>query len=167
MGLQRLDPQHLDPRDVAGGVAVLEAARRVEAPHLAPKTTTAWIADLQTGWDGEPAVAHLHRDAAGRVDAVLLVSTSERDNRHLAFVDLAVLPDVRRQGLGRELWAAAVEIAKEQSRTTIATECWDLPHNLAFADAVGLQPAIAEVNRRQVMAALDWSRVSDLVKEAA
>jgi GNAT superfamily N-acetyltransferase len=166
MELQRLDPDDLDPRDVAGGVAVLEAARRVDSPHHAPQTATGWTADLRFGWDGEPPVAYLHRDAAGRVDSVLQVSTSERDNKHLAYLELTVRPDVRRQGLGRALWAAGVDLARAQSRTTVVVECWDRPHNLAFADALGLPKATVGVNRRQVMDEVDWSRVDTLVKEA-
>ena len=167
MELQRLDPDHLDPRDVAGGVAVVEAARRVDSPHRGPMTAANWAADLRAGWDGEPPVAYLHRDPAGRVDGVLQVSVSERDNRHLAFLELTVRPEVRRQGLGRALYAAGVEIAKSLSRTTAAIECWDKPHNLAFADALGLERAFTAANRRQVMDRVDWSRVSSLVKDAA
>lgn len=167
MELQRLDPDHLDPRDVAGGVAVVEAARRVDSPHRGPTTAANWVADLRAGWDGEPPVAYLHRDPAGRVDGVLQVSVSERDNRHLAFLELTVRPEVRRQGLGRALYAAGVEIAKSLSRTTAAIECWDKPHNLAFADALGLERAFTAANRRQVMDRVDWSRVSSLVKDAA
>ena len=151
MELQRLDPDHLDPRDVAGGVAVVEAARRVDSPHRGPMTAANWAADLRAGWDGEPPVAYLHRDPAGRVDGVLQVSVSERDNRHLAFLELTVRPEVRRQGLGRALYAAGVEIAKSLSRTTAAIECWDKPQNLAFADALGLERAFTAANRRQVM----------------
>ncbi len=166
MELQRLDPDHLDPRDVAGGVAVVEAARRVDSPHQPPMTAANWVADLRAGWDGEPPVAYLHRDAGGRVDGVLQVSVSERDNRHLAFLELTVRPDLRRQGLGRELWAAGVELAKALSRTTIVIECWNQPHNLAYADALGLEPAFSGVNRRQVLARVDRGCVERLLKEA-
>jgi GNAT superfamily N-acetyltransferase len=166
MELQRLDPDNLDPRDVSGGVAVIEAARRVDSPHQPSMTVSAWMADLREGWDGEPPVAYLHRDGAGRVDGVLQVSVSERDNLHLAYVELTVRPDVRRQGLGRALYEAAVGLTRAASRTTVVTECWDNPHSLAFADALGLERAIAEVNRRQLLDDVDWSRVDSLVKEA-
>jgi GNAT superfamily N-acetyltransferase len=167
MELRRLDPQDLDPRDVAGGVATLEAARRVDAPHLSPMTAAHWVADLRFGWDGEPPVAYLHRDSSGRVDAVLQHHVSERDNRHLAFLELTVHPDVRRQGLGRALYANGVEITRAASRTTVVSECWNNPHSLAFADFLGIDRAIVSVNRRQVVGAVDRGRVDALVKEAA
>ena len=167
MELRRLDPQHLDPRDVAAGVAVLEAARRVDSPHQHPMTAATWVADLRFGWDGEPPVAYLHDDAGRRVDGVLQVSVSERDNRHLAFLEITVRPDVRRQGLGRELWAAGVDIARSLGRTTVVVEGWDRPHNLAFADALGLERAFVGVNRRQDVGQVDRGRVEVLLKEAA
>lgn len=165
--LTQLDPDRLDPRDVAGAVAVYEAARRVDTPHKVPMTAAYWAADLRVGWDGDPSTAYVHRDAAGRVDGVLEVALTERDNRHLAFLEVTVRPDVRRQGLGRTLYAAGADIVRAAGRTSVLLECYDTEANLAFGDAMGLERAIGSVNRRQVLGQLDWSRVDTLVKEAA
>jgi len=165
-----LDPEKLDDRevarDVAGAVALLEAARVADYPHQATRTLRGYAADLRHGWDGDPAVAAVTRDAGGRVVGLLEVSLPRRDNTHLAFVDVTVDPLRRREGFGRALFEAGVAKATDESRTLVMAECFNLPHTLAFAKALGLDPAMDEVKRRQDMCALDWTRLETMSAEA-
>lgn len=165
-----LDPEHLEDRDiardVAGAVAAMEATRVLDYPHEQTRTVRGYMADLRHGWDGEPAVAAVTRDARGRVAGLLEVSLPRRDNTHLAFVDVTVDPLRRREGLGRALFEAGVARASEEGRTLVMAECFNLPHNLAFAKALGLDPAMDEVKRRQDVCALDWTRLDAMSAEA-
>ena len=161
MDLTWLDAEHLDERAVAGAVAVLEASRAADYPHQEIRTVSSYRADLQHGWDGEPPVAAVTGDQRGRVVGVLEVSLPLRDNRHLGFVDVTVDPLVRRQGIGRSLFEAGSERVREEGRTLVMADSFDLPHTIAFAKAVGLDPAMDEVKRRQDLRALDWHRLDE------
>ncbi len=165
-----LDPEHLDEPDVAravdGALAVWEAARVQDYPHEQTRTARGVTADLRHGWDGEPAAVAVTRDTRGRVVGILEVSLPRRDNTHLAFVDVTVDPLRRREGIGRGLLEAGVAKATEEGRTLVMTECFNLPHTLAFAKALGLDPAMDEVKRRQDMCALDWTALDSMFSEA-
>ena len=89
MELTWLDPDHLDDRDVAGAVAVLEAARLADYPHQLGPTVSWFTARLRHGWDGDPPTAGLARDGRGRVVGVVEVSLPEWDNTHTGWVDVS------------------------------------------------------------------------------
>ena len=165
--LRRLDPQALDPADLAGGLAVLEAARRVDAPHRLPLTARTWTVDLTQGWDGEPTTVYVQRDERGRAVGVLDIYLPERDNRHVAMVDVTVHPAVRRQGLGRALLEAGLDQARAASRGTVWVEGFDNEQSRGFAARHGLAPAIGSVNRRQVLHDVDLDDVRSVVDDAA
>jgi len=165
--LRRLDPLALDPADLAGGLAVYEAARRADYPHLLPRTARSWTSDLVLGWDGEPSTAYVQRDGRGRAVGVLEVYLPERDNRHLAMLDVTVHPAVRRQGLGRDLLEVGLDQARAASRGTVWVEGFDTAPARGFAARHDLQPAITEVNRRQVLHDIDLDDVSSIVADAA
>ncbi|HET9946282.1 MAG TPA: GNAT family N-acetyltransferase [Actinomycetes bacterium] len=164
--LRRLDPLDLDPADLAGGLAVLEAARRVDAPHTLPLTARVWTVDLTDGWDGEPSTVYLHRDNRGRAVAVLEVYLPHRDNRHVAEVYVSVDPAVRRQGLGRALFQVGLDQARAAGRTAVWAEGFDTDASRGFAAHLGLQKAITSVNRRQVMHDVDLDDVAGVVTDA-
>lgn len=159
MDLSWLDPGRLEARDLAGATAVYESARLVDCPHELPRTVASYTADLQHGWDGEPGEAFVSRDADGRVVAVLEVHLSRRDNLHLGYLEITVDPLVRRQGLGRALYAAGVDRLRAAGRTLVMVECFDNPHSLEFAKSLGLDRAIESVKRRQDLRLLDAARL--------
>lgn len=159
MNVTWLDPEQLDPRDVAGAVAVLEAARVVDAPHEMPITTSTFSTGLTYGWEGEPALGAVIRDAQARVAGVLQLTFPNRDNRHLGMADICVDPRARRQGLGQALYDASVVRTRAEGRTTLVTYSFDLPASVAFAKAMGLERASDEVQREQRLLELDWDRL--------
>lgn len=159
MDIRWLDPEQLDRGDGDGAVAVLEAARVVDSPHQPSPTVTEFVADLRYGWDGDPALIALARDAHGRVVGVLEVMLPSWDNLHLGFVGVTVDPLVRRQGIGRQLFELGADRIGATGRTLIVTDSFDSPASRAFAEAVGLGQASVEMQRRQDLLTLDWDRL--------
>jgi GNAT superfamily N-acetyltransferase len=88
------------------------------------------------------------------------------DNTHLALLELTVDPLVRRRGLGRKLFEAAVERIRDEGRTLVIAGTYDQPAPVAFADAMGLERASDEVMRRSHITALDWTRLDRDFAEA-
>jgi GNAT superfamily N-acetyltransferase len=160
MQLTWLDPDHLDDRDVAGVVALFEAARLVDSPHqLVSSTVYAYTAFLRHGWDGERPVAGVARDDKGRIVGVLQVMLPHWDNTHLGSVDVTVDPLARRQRIGRRLFEAGVERVRAEGRRLVLTDCWADSPGVKFAEAMGMERASVGIMRRQDLNALDWPRL--------
>lgn len=166
MDLDWLDPKRLDPRDTAGALAVIEAARAADTPVLNTILATSFTHRLKHGWDGDPPVVAVHRDGRGRVDGVLEVWLPRWDNTHLAIVAVTVDPRKRHAGLGRAMFEAGVERARGENRTTILAETFDYPAGVGFLTAMGLSQVAEQVLRRQDPADLDWDRLDALFREA-
>lgn len=140
--------------------ALLEAARLVDAPHELAPTVSSLAARLRYGWDGDPTLAGLARDARGRVTGAVEVSLSSWDNLNTGVVEVTVDPVARRQGLGRRLYQAGLERVRAAGRTLVFSSSFDHPAGMGFLTAMGLSPGSQEIQRRQDPAALDWTRVS-------
>ncbi len=167
MELRWLDPHCPDRRDVAGAVALLEAARVVDCPQQPPLTVSGYAATLRHGWDGDPPIAAVHRDRRERVTGVLEVSLPHWDNTHLGEVAVTVDPLARRQGLGRGLFEAGVDRVRAAGRNLVYADCFDRPGPVAFLKAMGLDRAYEEAQRRLDLTTLDWDRLDREHAEAA
>jgi GNAT superfamily N-acetyltransferase len=157
--LSWLDPDDLERRDLAGAVAVLEAARVTDHLWLPGPTVSSFTARLRHGWDGNPPVAAVARDRDGRVRAVLTVSLPRWDNHHLAMVRVVVDPRDRRQGLGRQVFEAGLARARAEGRELASAWCLERTAGMDFLKAMGFDPALEEVLRRLDVTAVDWSRL--------
>ena len=181
MHLSWLDPGQLSDRDVAGAVAVLEAARQVDCPHQLGPTTATFMADVRHGPDGDPSAIAVvsgvpdprHDDpvadegnAAGAVTGVLEVVLPHRDNTHMAIVRVTVHPAVRRRGLGARLFAAGVDLARRRDRTLVLAGCWDRTPGVAFATAMGMDRATQEAKRVQDVLTVGVARLRLLASGA-
>ncbi len=95
------------------------------------------------GWDP----AQIEIVAQGNV---VLLHTD--DNQHLTQVDITVLPEYRRQGLGRRLLALLTEAARVDARRLIITETLDrLPGGEAFMNRLGAKKGIeSHVNQLSI-----------------
>ncbi len=151
---------------VAGALAVLQAARRVDRPDDIALTVSWYTAYLRHGWDNPPEVA-VARDARGRVVGVLDVSLPQWDNTHAGHVDVTVDPLVRRQGIGRWLFEAGVDRLRAADRSVLFTWCLEGSAGTPFAKAMGLDLAYTSVGRRQDVLAVDWPRLDSLYADAA
>ncbi|MDQ1600068.1 MAG: hypothetical protein QOD68_1542 [Actinomycetota bacterium] len=162
-----LDRTRLDPRDVAGAVAVTEAVRRVDTPMWMTDSTRSLTANLTYGWDAEPTEAALLRDETGRPVGLLRIDLPCWDNRHLGLLDVRVDPGHRRQGIGRALFQAGVQRVRREGRTMVLTESVDYGPAVGFAAALGFERAQDVAQRRQDLTALDWARLDTAYDEAS
>jgi GNAT superfamily N-acetyltransferase len=161
----------MEPDDVTDGgsvdryVAVENAVRAADSPWEHPLTRHEAHGRFTYGWDLEPSVPFLA--VADGVDVgVGSYSISDYDNRHLAWLSVLVHPEHRRRGHGSELLEALVEEARKVGRTSVGIDGWESEGTRGFASHHGLDQKAVEVNRRQVLADLDWAQVERLHAEA-
>lgn len=160
MDLTWLDGQRPDPGAVAGAVALLEAVRAADYPHrLQRVTVSAYTTRLRYGGDGEPPLAAVTRDRYGRVVGLLSLHLPGWDNTHLANLYVVVDPRQRRHGLGRRLFEAGVDRVRVQGRRLVCAVCFDPSPGMPFLKALGLDPVLDGVYRRQDLLAADWDRL--------
>ena len=161
MELCWLDPQRLDARDVAGAAALFEAARVVDCPHEHGETTASVAATVTHGWDGDPPVLGLVRAKGGRVVGIVEIDFPHWDNRHVGWVGVTVDPLARRQGIGRSLFEAAVERVRADGRRLVVANSFEGTAGIGFLEAMQMDRASVEVQRRQHIPDLDWVRLDD------
>jgi len=161
-----LDPERPDREEIDGAVAVLEAARAIDSPHQPIGTVAEFVADLRYGWDGDPSLIAVARDARGRVVGVLEVRLGRWDNLHLGYVGVTVDPDVRRTGIGRQLFELGAARVAAAGRSLVVSDCFDNPAARGFATAMGLSQAAVEMQRRQELRTLDWDRLDHEFRHA-
>lgn len=129
-------------------VAVTNAARGVDSPWLHPLTEHECAGELRHGWDGEPKTAYL-----AVVDGLDVgaggYEVSTYDNQHLAWVDVEVVPSLRRRGHGSTLLSWLIDRAWSEGRTTVGVAGWDAAGPRAFAVRHGFEEKSVEVHRRQ------------------
>ncbi|WP_215815768.1 GNAT family N-acetyltransferase [Pimelobacter sp. 30-1] len=154
-----------DTAALAAWTDVFNATLDADAPWERRMTPARAAAQWRHGWDGEPGTPYLAR-VGDQVVGWSSIGTSEYDNRHLAWLELGVHPDHRRRGHGSALIAALEAEARRRGRTSIAISAWESPAADAFARAHRLEPKSAEINRRQVLAEIDWAALDQRYDEA-
>src|SRR6478609_10219528 len=166
MDISWIDPAHPSVSDVAGAVAVVEAARIVDTPFRLNSTTGDFVAGLRHGWDGDAAATAVARNPSGAVLAVFGVMMPTRDNTHLGEVFVTVDPSWRRKGIGTQLFTVGVERIRAAGRTLVVANCWDGTAGVPFGKSVGLDRASEAVLRRQDLRTIDVERVARLAQDA-
>ena len=162
--IHRFGPDDAD--DVRTSLDIQTAVTAADAPWEHPWLPVRYETMLRKGWDGEPPTPYLMTAGEQPVAAATL-SVSERDNRHLAWLGLAVHPDHRRRGHGSALFERMVEEARALGRTSIGTDGWESEHALGFAARHGLEERSRAIMRRQHIAELEVGQVRKLYDEAA
>jgi GNAT superfamily N-acetyltransferase len=95
-------------------------------------------------------VARRHGGVIGIASMILF----RRENRDLAQLEVRVLPEQRRQGVGTAIVAAAADVARQSGRTVLAgeDEVWERPGFVdtggPFARRLGFTPVQRMVRRR-------------------
>ena len=110
-----------------------------------------------TVWDGE-------RRAVG-VASLWLEYTEA--NRHLAWFDLDLLPEARRQGVGTELLGRIAEAATIDGRTLLGAGSIEGTAGDAFAEALGFEKKATERKSRLSIAGVDRPMLETWVARAA
>ena len=167
--LQVLPVDPHDDRAFAAWYAVAEASERHDRPD-----EPGWLLEEQRSisLDGARPGTDTLRLLLGAHDGERLVGAArlelpQRDNLHLAELDLTVHPSARRRGVARALQAELERLAREHGRTTMLSYADEPPGqegrsgNRAAALALGYAVVQQEV-RRDIDLPLPASRVEDL-----
>ena len=89
-------------------VAVRNAVSAADSPWVHPATEARTAGHLRYGWDLEPPTPFL-AVVDGTVVGFASLSTSERDNLHLAWLSVEIHPDLRRRGHGTAVLEALID----------------------------------------------------------
>ena len=155
-----------DTDDVRTAFEITNTVAAADSPWEHPWLTGRFQVFLERGWDGEPPVCYL-ASVEGRAVGTAFVFYSERDNTHLAWTWLAVLPEHRRKGYGSSLFEFLVEEIRAAGRTSIGTDGWESERALGFAARFGLEKKSQAIMRRQHLAELERHEIQKLYDEAA
>lgn len=144
-----------DAAAVASWVALVNAVSAVDAPWSPPETPASGAAWFRHGWDGEPDSPYLALDGECVVGWGAL-ATSEYDNLDLAWLKVAVHPEHRRGGHGSAILEGLLEEVVRRGRTSVGVDAWESEAADAFASRHGFSRRLSSINRRQVLADVDW-----------
>lgn len=154
-----------DVAEIAACATLHDEIAAVDSPWERPLTPARLAGRYRHGWDGEPEDPYL-----ATVDGVPVaygtLSTSDYDNLDLAVVLLGVHPSYRRRGHGSALLAHLLDEARRRGRTNIIGDGWDHEALHAFAAAHGFERKLASINRRQVLADIDWPALTQRYDDA-
>ena len=162
--IRRFTPD--DGDDVRAALEIGNAVSAADSPWEPPDLLDRYAVRLLRGWDGEPETPYLML-VGGVPVARASLSTPERDNLHLAWLDLQVLPEHRRRGHGSVLLDHLVRQATALGRSTLTVSAWDSAAARGFAAKHGLEEKAQGVNRRQHLADVAPDVVAKLYDEAA
>ena len=166
MRTERLDPAS-DTEAVRACHEIYLAAARADGirrPVMSPRTFQAW---LRYGWTEDRSEAWLARDDDGEVWGWHLVSLPERENRHLAYVNLVVSPPRRRAGLGTALFGHAADRARQGRRTLLTGHSEEASAGAAFARALGARQRFTGMFSVLRLGSVPPGRLADLRRTAA
>jgi GNAT superfamily N-acetyltransferase len=154
-----------DADAIAAYVELRNAVQAVDAPWVPPMTTHQAVGAFRHGWDGEPDTPFLGVEN-GTAVAFGTVSTSEYDNLHLAWLGSKVHPDHRGRGLGSQMLESVAGEGRARGRTSFGVDAWESESSKAFAARHGFEPKSAAINRRQVLADVDFDELRARYDEA-
>lgn len=147
-------------------VSVANAAMAVDAPWQHPATVASHDGMIRHGWDGEPPVPFLATMGSSAV-GYATYDTSAWDNTHLAWFGIEIHPDHRGAGHGTALMEHLLERARHEGRTSVGIDAWEHQAATCFATRHGFDAKALDINRRQMLAEVDWDDVERLQREAA
>ena len=120
-----------------------------------------------------PAILHRTRWAAWSDDGHDILGQGAvdiwevQDNRHLAFTQLEVRPEARRQGIGRALLGRMAQTVQAAGRTTLMARTLEsVPAGAAFAERVGAKAGLPSRWNQLDMRDVDPARMREWVARA-
>ena len=126
MDIQRIDPDH--PLFPAWADVFVEAGEsdwgRHHTAYSGPELHSFWRKNAahRHGFAALDAKALAAGARGGAVIGAVMATLPQRDNAHLAFVDVAVRPEQRRRGVGHSVLTSVEDFVRDQGRTTIFVE---------------------------------------------
>lgn len=154
-----------DAADLEAWADLANAVQSQDSPWQRTVTPKMAAARFRHGWDGEPSTPYLARQGDQVVGAGT-IGTSERDNLHLAWLDVQVHPHHRRLGHGSAILEVLLAEARRRGRTSVGIDGWESDAADAFAKHHGFERKLASINRRQVLADIDWAELDRRYDEA-
>ena len=167
-----IDVEAIDPEDAAAFDAwfaawgVIDEERWPGGPGWQYEELLAMALDREGDFQRRPLVAR----RAGTVVGVAGLEFTRHENFHLARVDVRVLPEHRRRGVGTALIGAAEEMAAAAGRTELAAED-EIPLRPDFVNAaepfarhLGFTPVLRAV-RRGIDLPLDAALIAALQRD--
>ncbi|WP_162260321.1 GNAT family N-acetyltransferase [Nocardioides sp. Root190] len=151
------------PDDVAAletWSAVTNAVSAADAPWNRRQTPALGAGRFRHGWDEEPDTPYL-AVVEGRAVGWCAIGTSEYDNLDLAWLRVEVLPHERRKGHGTAMIEQLLSEVARLGRTSVGCEAWESAAADAFASRHGFERKLSSINRRQVLADVDWPRLDE------
>lgn len=91
----------------------------------------------------------------------------EGENMHLCWSDISVLPEFRRQGLGKKLLERILQVAKRENRRTLMFGTSErIPSGAVFAEKIEAKRGIENHTNRLLLEELDREMLKRWIKEA-
>jgi GNAT superfamily N-acetyltransferase len=166
MRTERIDPAS-DTAAVRVCHEIYVAAARADGmrrPAMSPRAFLAW---LRYGWTEDPSEAWLARDDDGEACGWYQLTLPERENRHLADLNLVVAPPRRRAGLGNALLGHAADRARQAGRTLLTGHTEESSAGTAFARALGARPRLTGTFSVLRLGSIPPGHLADLRRKAA
>jgi mycothiol synthase len=161
-------PLREQPDEVLAEVYAARAALHQEATPQDPRRPlAAEIAHMRNLPAPEDGVLVLARDAAGAIAGLAACHWESLTGvDHVLWVDLAVLPGSRRQGLGRLLAGRCAAVAQQRGLRLVTGRTRDnVPSGAAFCAWLGAEQALVGRENRLDLSAVDRSLVARWLAE--
>ena len=159
MGFERFGAG--DGRRVDACYEIFRATRAADDPDVPVMPPRVFLGWLQAGFMGEPRETWLLEDEAG-VGGWYLLELPSRDNGHLSFLAIEVVPGRRRHGLGTALLRHAAGRAIAGGRELLNGYAWAGSPGEAFARSSGAAGGLNEIRRVMDTGALPPERLAGL-----
>ncbi len=162
-----------DPAEVEASFEIERAAIAHDVPDFPPPCRFRHEMRLRQDFPGRRALRALAR-LGGAPVGYLELELTVIDNLDNANVEICVLPDHRRHGVGRALFAHALDLTHANGRKRVfGMTAGTLPGGVprdesggAFARAMGMQAALGDVRRRLDLTTLDGPEHDRLLGDA-
>jgi GNAT superfamily N-acetyltransferase len=162
--LQIVELDAADPAAVDALFRIADETTRTDLPDFPPNCRYEHEARLRRPWPGDDRHVFLALHGDEPVGFVQL-DLPKHDNRDKAHIEVSVLGEHRRQGIGRALYAHGAAFALAKGRTTALGFSPATPAPSAFAAAFGLSNGLTDARRRLLLDAVEEADLDRLHAE--
>lgn len=160
------DPVTASEEELRATYAVVRTGELEELPDDTPRPYEEWLADERFSLSFRRRRRWVARRGSETIGWAWLQDDLE-NNTHFSWAWIGVVPEHRRNGVGRTLLELLVTEAESVGRTSIVCDVReDFDHSIAFVTKHGLTPRIREHHNRLDLAALDVDMLRDWVSRA-